>query len=147
MWFYLAMELFKYDIFTCTPKCPIRAMANAFIGYNILIQSSQWAPDLRPQVQRPLIFQFLFRFNQINSRIWFGPVNLNFHFKDCWLAVSHSFMTIKHLVFIYIYKSFRESFFIMHWKLGIPLINKIFQLTLINSWLSFAIDSHWLIQI
>jgi hypothetical protein len=38
---YLAMELFKYDIFTCTPKCPIRAMANAFIGYNILIQSSQ----------------------------------------------------------------------------------------------------------
>ena len=40
-----------------------------------------------PPASDQLIFQFLFRYLcKINSRIWFGPVNTNFHFEDCYIS-------------------------------------------------------------
>ena len=50
-------------------------------------QSSWWIPVLRPKTSKTSdqqMFQFLLKYiYKINCRIWFGPVNSNFLFKDC----------------------------------------------------------------
>jgi hypothetical protein len=59
-------------------------------GPRPLIQSSRWSPVLRPKTSNTLFWpvnfsDFIYKYIKINSRIWFGPVNSNFHFEDCWL--------------------------------------------------------------
>ena len=50
-------------------------------------QSSQWAPALLPKISKtlfePVNFSVFISIYEINSRLRIGPVNSNFHFKDC----------------------------------------------------------------
>jgi hypothetical protein len=66
------------------------------ITITVSLSSVSHHDENRSSVPRPVtfcsdqyIFQFLFRYKcifiEINSRIWFGPVNSNFHFEDCQL--------------------------------------------------------------
>jgi hypothetical protein len=58
---------------------------NAFMKWEKL--SSRWAPVLRTKTSKslfgPVNFSVFFKnYIKINSRIWFEPVNSNFHFED-----------------------------------------------------------------
>ena len=73
-----------------------------------VLQSSRWSPVLWPNTSKTIRTSTFFSFNldmhfvyiyKINSRIWFGPVNSNFHFEDCFCVCIY--MYIEHLFSIY----------------------------------------------
>ena len=58
-----------------------------------VMQSSTWAPVLRPKTSKTLFGQvnysaFFKKYIKINTWILFGPVNSNFHFEDCMYVIE-----------------------------------------------------------
>jgi hypothetical protein len=67
-----------------------------------LTQSSRWAPVLRSKTSKTLfgpvnLSVFFKNYTKINSRIWFGPVNSNFHFEDWHLTLVVTFCECDYL--------------------------------------------------